>query len=211
MATLNLQIASGDDDAHEDDSDAQFSAIATFTRFRADLVAGNRWNTGLRFINVTVPQGSTINSAYVSGIFYSATYDDVDIDIHGEAVDDADHFGVGGTEDVTNRTPTAASVHWQGDGLYVDETTWVSSPDIAVPVKEVTDRGGWASGQDLCILILGRTTATKNAMWDSYEHNDTEGAKLDIDYTAAVVGDAFGETGEAVGVTHIQQARVVAY
>lgn len=175
MSIFTTTVAASADDAQES------AGTVTLT----DLVI-NCNNTGqyggFRFLNVTIPAGSTINSASISLNFISTSYDSPEVNIYCEDVDDATTFAAG-ANNISGRTLTTAYTYWDatniGTGVKV-------SPDFAAAVQEVIDRGGWTSGNDLNVIIKGNaaTSEFRVSTWDSANPE----AQLDIDYTAPAGG-----------------------
>jgi hypothetical protein len=139
----------------------------------------------LRFPNATVPKNATINSAVLQGYFLNTSYDSVALTLAGIA---ADNRGAFTTTDTTPTWTTAnvavniSNVMTSGNGFYTIAT-------VTGIVQEIVNRPGWASGN---AIALGMHSLTSGEMriyaWD-YSDN-TYGAKLIIDYTAAATGAA---------------------
>lgn len=177
--TLDLQVGAGADDAHETDSDAQFSSGSLNVFADSNSATGSRWNAGFRFTNVTVAQGNTINVSYLTVVFPVAAEDSPDADILMEDVDDAVSFVT--NADVTLRTRTTASVAWTATNL---GQTAVNSPSINAVVQEIVDRVGWVSGNDMVAFMDGRTGTNRFTSIRSYDGSTANAAKLHIEHTA---------------------------
>ena len=107
---------------------------------------------GLRFLNVEIPQGATINEAYI--VF---TVDEVEADepvnliIQGELVPDAPAFeAIDGN--VRNRTTTNAIVEWSPEH-YPTVGAKVQTADISPIIQEIISQAGWNPGNALVIII----------------------------------------------------------
>lgn len=148
---------------------------------RADdsTTASARWNFGIHFTNVTIPAGSTITAATFDGWPMSAPSDDPNCDIYCEDVDDSADFSA--TADVTSRTVTAASTSWVASGIGTGG--YRTSPDFAAAVQEVIDRPGWASGNDLCVIVKGKNANVSNLRIESYGDDASHAPRISIDYT----------------------------
>jgi hypothetical protein len=180
VATLNLQVTSGDDDAREARNDSGFAGTGTTIAIQSNADSGNAGVGGFRFLNVTVPQGATITAATWEPRVTSTATDDPDIDIHAEAVDDSASFVT--SADVTGRSRTTASVAWTATAV---GAAFVQSPDIATVIQEVVNRAGWVSGNDLTIIAVGRSGTSQSFTVRSFENGTgTDAAKLNITYTA---------------------------
>jgi len=172
MTVLNLQVAASADDAMEMWAGSPTLTDATIALSGAD----DFW--GFRFLNVTIPQGATINTAVLS--VYNFSSGDVTMRgiIYANDVDDAAVFTTTGGN-IEGRALTTANVVWSATFAFQN---WNNSPGIASVIQEIVDRGGWASGNALVILVKSTTGA--DAAIRTYDNLATRGAKLDIDYTA---------------------------
>ena len=118
--------------------------------------AFNTVNIGLRFQNVTVPKGATIDSAYLTLCSHEpreARVDAAIITITGEASDSAMTYNVD-TLLITDRVKTTAAVTWSDStawGLY----TYHKSADISSIVQEIIDRPGWNTGNPVSLILTG--------------------------------------------------------
>lgn len=177
MTTLNLQVAASADDAHEGGG-----GVMNLTNAVVYIYDSSYWG-GVRFQNVTVPQAATINSAPLQIDITSATYDDVYVDVYGEDEDSASQFTTD-NGDISGRTPTTAKTSKSETGAGAG---WYSI-DMATAVKEIIDRGGWSSGNNLALLLDG--TSGVSLKFTSYDGDSADAAKLDIDYVAAAAGIA---------------------
>ena len=104
-----------------------------------------------RFQNVVVPQGATIDSAYIKLNWEGG--EDVNFLIAAVDVDDFD----APTDNTyaAHDTETTATVSWniplegsQDSGKY-----FKTSPDIKTIIQEIVDRTGWSSGNAIGIII----------------------------------------------------------
>jgi hypothetical protein len=140
----------------------------------------------LRFQNVAVPQGATIDSAYLKPYWLSTA--EKTFNVSGFDKDNAAQPTTGAEGNHSNHT--GASVSWAvttGAGVK-------TSPDIKAIVQEITDRAGWSSGNAMMFGIWKPS--------GSYYSSDTRGiyvygnssgnavAQLEIEYTAGGGGSA---------------------
>ena len=172
MTTLNLQVAASADDAFENAASAM-----TLTGAAISLAAAGQWG-GLRFLNVTVPNAATVNTATLQIYIASTSNDNVYLDAYGEDVDDAATFttsaaNISGRTLTTAKTPIGSSN--VGAGWY--------SINVTSAVQEIINRAGWASGNDLAIILDALTSV--DVQLRTWDHDTALAAKLDIDYTAA--------------------------
>lgn len=196
MTVLNLQVAAGTDDAHERANGTGFTATDSYLNCRASATV-DRGSGGLRFANVTIPQGANIISAVLTVEPIGATVDNAAVDIRAEDVDNAANFST--TPDVISRARTVASVPWTEDDIPVGGT----SPNIAAVVQEVVSRAGWVSGNALVIIIDGRLSPDKAFRPASFEHATLNPIKLDITYATIFlmsVGGTMTPAGVSIGL-----------
>lgn len=176
MTTLNLQVAASSDDARQ-----AATTVVTLNSVSIAMSANGIWG-GLRFLNVTIPPGSTINTAVLQLNVVNTSNDDPNLDIYGEDVDDATTY-LAVDNDIGGRTRTTAKTTWNATGVGAG---FVASPDFAAVIQEIIDRPGWASGNDISIILDGLASTT--FQFRTYDNAVGDGAKLDIDYTEAAAG-----------------------
>jgi len=181
--TVNSQISASADDAEERLSTGAVSLTSTDIEIIRD--GGTDQLIGLRFQNISIPQGSTILSASIQ-----FTVDEIDSSaasatIHGEDVDNSVQF-VTTTDNISNRTLTTASINWNSIPPW--NTVGLAGPDQETPdltsiVQEIVNRGGWYPGNAISFIFsgLGERTAV------SYNGDASQAAVLTI--TANVTSD----------------------
>lgn len=190
MATLNLQVGASADDVYhrlEDGTTHSFSTNNTILYSgRYDTTPDFRYGGVCRFSNVTIPQGSTIDSAELT---ITATANNsatvVRTNIACEDVDNADTIDDDAEYDALSLTTPVA---WDEIGAWTTDTEY-TSPAIASAVEIVTDRGGWSSGNALNVDWRDDDSdsgAGRRRRGYSYDGDSAKAPKLDIDYTAAV-------------------------
>ena len=108
---------------------------------------GDKYHMTLRFLDITIPQGSTITSAYIRMIVADTRGDlGTNIIIRGDDVDNsgalsASHAEKGGGSGLTSTTQT---VNWNPGAATVNTTK--NTPSLVSIVQEIVDRAGWSSG-----------------------------------------------------------------
>ena len=168
-----VQLSSDDAEQEHDAMDALFDD---------DLDAGwdgeegeeLKLHIGLRFTNITIPQGAVINSASLLLHSHEAkTAEDVcNVTIVGDATDNAETFTLDAL--ITDRPRTTASIRWEVAEAW---ELWApySTPDLSTVIQEIVDRDGWASGNALALIFLGEdlqgVTLVENAReFESFEN-----------------------------------------
>lgn len=176
MTIFSATITTSSDDAQETGGTVTIDGGA----LNANSTTGY---TGFRFQNVTIPAGSTINTASLNVYLTSGSFDDPDITIYAEDTDDAATFTTAASN-ISGRTPTTANTVWNVTNL----TTGVkTSPDFAAVIQEVIDRGGWSSGNDIAIIYVGNDASSLMRV-RAYDAGGGDYATLNIDYTAGSGG-----------------------
>jgi|GEM_PF-1973088 len=95
-----------------DDAEETSTGSVRLTSSILDMMSsgGNR-SVGLRFRNVTIPQGATIDSAYIEFVVANSTTTSTALTIYGQDYDNPPTFSTA-TSNVSSRTKTSASVSW---------------------------------------------------------------------------------------------------
>ena len=170
MTTQIIQVAASSDDAREN------SGVVGLTASTINAGGVNQ-KLGFRFLGVNIAQGETVTAATLSFYLPTTTYDSP----HGATVgmedaDDATTFAAT-TDNITNRTRTAATTAWSGDDLGVG---W-HDVDVTTAVQEVVDRVGWVSGNDMAALLYGVTGTALTVQ--AYDGDFSLAAKLTVTHT----------------------------
>jgi hypothetical protein len=192
MTTLNLQVSASADDANQDATNAVSITDLTVVTDAVDE------HVGLRFTNVTIPPGSTINDARLTvRISGTTANDEPQHRLRGELSANAAAFTTG-SNDIDARARTTAAVDWDSADLGAsgNDFQWgapngapTSGANLSAIIQEIINQGGWASGNAL-VLIFEQHTG--NALRDLgivlYDGVPANAARLSIDYTAPAAG-----------------------
>lgn len=161
---VQIRVSSDDAEQENDEMDAleDDDLDAGWEGDPADL---NILTTGLRFRDMSIPKGATIDSAYIEFCSHEAKspQDVADLIIVGEAADNAATYDL--TSLITDRPETNASVNWVVNeqwGLW----TFHQTPDLSGIIQEIIDRPGWQTGNPINLIIKGQDqgpSAVENA------------------------------------------------
>jgi hypothetical protein len=192
--TLNERIID-----HADDSEEYISS-GGIDWGSSDLELGEEGSpqiVGMRWRNLAIPQGATITSAYI--VFTADEVQEgtpVNLTFWGEDADNAAVFE-NVSYNISSRTKTSASVAWNNVPLWsvVGETH--QSPDISPVIQEIVNRGGWASGNALVVLVTGSGRRTA----DSYSE-PTKAPLLHVEYTTPASVHLDSTSNSNHGVPH---------
>jgi len=184
VTTLNLQVNTSGNDGSIDNID--LSPQLTANLLNVGNVNNNATSTaGLRFTNVTIPQGATISSATLTLYGYS-TYSTGSTISAIAACEDADNSAAFASSPAnfksTNRPRTTATSSAVNIASVTagNAYTW----NVTTSVQEVIDRAGWTSGNAISIFV--DNNASSSSEWqefEAYDHSTSLAAKLDIVYT----------------------------
>jgi len=163
LQTVEIRVGTGSDDAEERVS----SGFVTTTSTDLDVIVDEKGRdqiVGLRFNGVAIPQGATIQSAYVQFQADEVNVEAASLTIQGEASDHAATF-TAIDRDISSRPRTTASVPWSPEPWTKvgEEGPAQQTSDISDVIREIINRPGWASGNSLAILITGSGVRTAEA------------------------------------------------
>lgn len=185
--TVDEQVGASTDDTAVDDEDATHPPYNTLI-ITSDYCLAGRYDpsyrgSGMRFQTVAIPNAATIDVAYMTFTAngdYSGTI--VNTELEGEDIDDSATFS-----DIANfnaRIRTSATVNWDSIGAWTNNTEY-NTPSITTIVKEIVDRGGWATGNNMTLFwdddISTSSTAVRGGY--SYDGSTTKCVKLHVEYT----------------------------
>lgn len=181
MASFSTSIAASSDDARE-------AGVGTVTlnETTPSTSGTSRW-LGFRYTNVTIPAGSTINSAKQTVVIIGSN-DNPDLDIYGEDTDDAATFTTT-SYNITGRTLTTAKVNWTASGI---GTGSKDTPDLKTIIQEIIDRPGWSSGNDIALLWDSLSSSNYIVIY-AYD-NGSNIPSITIEYTEPASGGANPKT-----------------
>lgn len=196
--TREWRVADADDDAEERSSDGLMFLDSSDLEFAVDPTWRATDTVGMRFTNVAIEQGTTIQNTYIQFQVDETGSGAVFLTIKGQDIDDAGQFGTS-SYDISSRSTTSASVAWSPPAWNsvgeagVDQRT----PNITSILQEIVDRPGWSSGNALVIIITG--TGTRWA--ESYDADASGAALLHVELggTAGSITPVSGTWRQEVG------------
>lgn len=182
--TVNSRVRNSRDDAEQRVSGGSFSTSSNELNLGYDRSNANA--VGLRFQNVTIPQGATIRRAYIEFATSAADSSNSDLLVKGEATNNAREFRDRGGERVVDRSYTTASVAWN------------NLPNWAAPTKKSRIEIGQ---QVISDIVKNRNIAWGFGSW-------TSDFPSNIDYTKVNVGSRINDdTQQADLQTAIEAVR----
>jgi hypothetical protein len=177
-----IAVAASGDDASE---------VATVVSITANPLANcdtaGVWN-GWRFLGITIPAGSTINSAILTVRMTSGTLDEPDVTIFGLDVATPAAFTTGASN-ISSRSRTTASVNWSNANA---GTVDVNTSDLKTIVQELVDSYEYSSGVMGFVMTTRAGDSARDTSITSFDGSSTVCARLTIDYTAPVAPSGWG-------------------
>lgn len=177
--TLNLQVGASGDDVFERNG-TLVAVTSTVWRYGDDGTGA--CNSAARFLNVTIAQASTINTAVMT---LRASSDlsgtTCNVNLSADDQDNAPQITTTAEFDAMVRTVQVAWNNLPAQTAPNDYTT----PDITTVVQGIVNRAGWSSGNALnAIADNNASSSSARRQATSYDSSSSTAPKLDIDYTA---------------------------
>ncbi|HTH07689.1 MAG TPA: PKD domain-containing protein, partial [Ilumatobacteraceae bacterium] len=175
VTTVEARVSASSDDAEQalTGSMSLTSSDLELIKDSADQIVGMRW-TGL-----AIPTGATIRAAWIQFMSKASQSVVTNLVLRAQAADNAATF-TSTSNNISSRPLTTASAAWA-------PVAWTSglagadqrTPDLSAVVQEVVNRGGWAFGNALAIVVSGTGQRTAWA-WNG---SATSAALLHIEYS----------------------------
>ena len=171
MTTIQVKVTATTDDGTE-----RIGANILTNIIAAGTDTVPVYNGFVRFLNVTAPQGATVDSATLT-LNITGITGTPNTTLYGVDADNAAAFSYpGNTPSSATKTTATADPDPAGTGTKVITITTI--------VQEIIDRGGWASGNAMAFVFINNDAGTSN-FWqaEDYDSAGTAEATLDIAYT----------------------------
>ncbi|MCP4710028.1 MAG: hypothetical protein GY869_15500, partial [Planctomycetes bacterium] len=133
---------------------------------------------GVRFRQLNIPQGATVNNATLKLKVSGAPTGTLKSQIYGDNADDAALWSSGNMP--TGITKTTAKTATAGIVL-----GW-NSVDVTAQVQEIVNRGGWVKDNDMRFGLLNTGAATQYFTFFDYASSAANAAILEIDYRTQI-------------------------
>lgn len=166
---IDERIATGTDDQHEVLSGGALEDITSVRLRVTEVWAWLRWST------FTLPAGVVIDSAYLYLTYNSGT-GAAGVTIYGEK--NQSPTTVSGTNGISTRPRTTASVAWTLPESTATTTDGYVSPDIKSIIQELVDSYGALT---TIALVINRNTGGRT--FEAYNSQPTKAARLVITYS----------------------------
>jgi hypothetical protein len=170
--TEQVRISADNDDAEELISDGDMYRDSTDLEFSHDDFAGGLQIVGMRFKSVDVPQGATINSAYLEFTTDEKDTGTTKLVIYGEDHDNPNQFA-NNNYNISKRTKTSALVNWT-PSVWNNTNLIHQSSDIKTIIQEIVNRTGWQSNNNLVLIVEPGSGCTDRNCQRTAESHDGE-------------------------------------
>jgi hypothetical protein len=172
---IDRRIVAASDDTEEE---APTGTISANTSDIEMVTGATAQIDGLRFTNITVPQGATILNAYIQFEADETQNEVTNLILQGQAADNAPTFTTT-AHDVSARPRTTASAGWSPVPwtLVGEQGPNERTGDIKAVIQEIVNRPGWVSGNAIAIIVSGTGHRTAR----SFETVPTGAALLHIE------------------------------
>ncbi|MEE8060684.1 MAG: DUF2341 domain-containing protein [Gemmatimonadales bacterium] len=159
--TINRRVSASSDDAEERLSNGFVELTSGDLELIYDSDADEDQEVGMRFQNMTIPQGATITNAYIEFETDFKQTGTTNLTFWGEAIDNAPTFG--GNSNITSRTKTGNSVAWSNVPAWNDVGEKHQTPDLSLIIQDIVNRSGWSSGNALVVIVTGTSGSLREA------------------------------------------------
>lgn len=183
-ATISVRVAASTDDAEEHLTEGNtIDLTSSDLELGAEGGQGDIQEVGMRFLDVGIPVGATINSAAIQFTTDETDDEDTSLLIYGELSPNASTF-TSAASDITSRPKTTSVVEWNNIPPWTvegeagpDQLT----PDFSAVVQEIVDQPGWALNNALAIIIAPNPGGERTA--ESWDGDASAAALLTVDFT----------------------------
>ncbi len=174
--SVDVGVSNDNDDAEEREYGSMYLDSSDL-----EMVQDNSHHqiVGIRFANVNVPPGAKIKAAYIQFTVDETSDDPTELELHGEAADNASSFSKA-DYDISSRATTEAKTSWTPESWDRRDEAGPAqrTPDLSGVIQEIVNRQGWQAGNSLAIIVTG--SGKRVAV--SHDKNPDQAPKLHIDY-----------------------------
>jgi uncharacterized repeat protein (TIGR01451 family) len=179
--TLNVRVVGNNNDAEEDEGGS-----IDLTSSDLELVNdGDDQTVGMRFTNVGIPAGATIEQAWIQFTAKESQSGSIALTLAGQAADSAAIF-TSANRNISLRPRTTATVAWAPPGWTAGQAgANQRTPEMKTVVQQIVSRPGWKSGNAMVLLVTG--TGHRTAY--SHDGGAAQAALLHVDYSLPVASN----------------------
>src|SRR3989344_2557100 len=178
--TVSSRVSSSTDDAEEVIGSGAIDLTSSDLELGAEGGGSKLQSVGMRFNNVSVPQGATVVSAYIEFEVDEIDSISTNLTIWGEASDNASIFS-SQTFNVTSRTKTSSTVPWNNLESWSVVSEKKYTPDLSNIIQEIVTRPAWSQDNSMVVMIEGSGERTAEA----YDGENLNAPLLVISYSVS--------------------------
>jgi len=175
--TITAQVAASSDDANQDGGSLDLTS-STLWLGNASAITGSL--TGLRFTNLAIPPGATINSAQLQVFSSQSQWVSISLSLTAEAIGNSPTFSA--SNPPSQRSLTSQGVASQTDTQWL-ANTWYTLDQMAPVIQAVINRPDWQSGNSLSIIVTGNGSPWGRKFVTSFDGSASKAPRLLITYT----------------------------
>ena len=157
---------------------------------------------GIRFPNLTIPQGATITAASIEFTVDETSSTTTDLVFRAQFTGNAPTFTTT-SGDISSRSLTAASASWS-PGSWSSVGAKHTSADLSAVIQEVVNRGDWNSGNAIAIIITG----SGRRVAESYDGSPSDAPILTISFDSNPGDTEAPSTPDNLSATGISQTAI---
>ncbi|MCO6162687.1 fibronectin type III domain-containing protein [Flavobacterium sp. NRK F7] len=187
--TETFSILTGDDDV-EEAQDGRLYTDSSDLELTYDSYNGLLYqNIGLRFVNIRIPQGAIINSAYIQFTVDEANSATCELEIAVENTSDAAEYVEALSYGVSSRNYYGTTVSWSPVAWPTTNQsgTGQRTPSLKNLVQYCVNKSNWQNGNAIAFKIKGKGVSLTNTaakrVADSFEGGSAKAPKLVVSYT----------------------------
>ncbi len=153
--TISVAIAADMDDVEENLDNGSFDQPSSDLELGTEGPPVGRQSVGMRFLNIGIPNGATINSAHIQFMVDESDDEVTNVRITGELSPNSAPFELTPLN-ISSRTRTSNSVVWNNIPLWTNEGDSgpdQRTPDISSIVQEIIGQPGWVAGNVMTFII----------------------------------------------------------
>ena len=194
--TIQIPVSSSADDADEsvedniwvNPGDIQLDNPELEMIYDNNVLRLCHLEAGIRFANVTIPQGATIVKAYIQFTCKQTGSDVVNLIFSGQNSNNAAPFA-SSSGNISTRPLTTASVNWVPLGWYTADEAGLDqrTPSLIPVVQEIVNRTGWISGNAMAFIVAG-SGDTRSAY--AYDGDAAKSAVLYVQYSGVGIEES---------------------
>jgi hypothetical protein len=183
MTTIEIKVNLGADDAYED-GDGDVINTGSTILVGATNATSHRYGC-VRFSSVTIPDGATIDVAYLKMYFGTAANSDVYLNSWAEDSDTPAAPTTGNdTYSVSGKTKTTATLEWDQSNVAGSTPGYYNSPSIVSIIQELMASYSYASGRAIVFFwdVYGQAVTNLSSI-STYDDSSNRAATLHIEYS----------------------------